>query len=101
MPQQVCAQCEHDILNTFSFQQQCHKSDSILRAITSEPVQTQLIELKPLATTEDTSIRFSNDALDEKTECDQADNFADEVAQFNDSLDEVIDNQLTFNVQGR
>ncbi|XP_066262618.1 zinc finger protein 436-like isoform X2 [Euwallacea similis] len=33
LPKQVCFECEQSILNTFTFQQQCQKSDSLLRAI--------------------------------------------------------------------
>lgn len=44
----MCYQCEFNILSTFSFQQQCQKSDSMLRALKLESAQGQIVELKTL-----------------------------------------------------
>lgn len=48
LPKQVCYPCEFNILSTFSFQQQCQKSDSMLRALKTESTQEQIVELKTL-----------------------------------------------------
>lgn len=44
----MCYQCEFNILSTFSFQQQCQKSDSMLRTLKLESAEGQIVQLKTL-----------------------------------------------------
>lgn len=61
LPEQVCLQCTHDIIRSFSFKQLCERSDGTLRQILGHSTESY-VELKP----------YSHDSLDMEI-CDQKD----------------------------
>lgn len=46
LPNQICMQCIHYIIRSFSFKQLCERSENTLRQVLGQPTQSYM-ELKP------------------------------------------------------
>lgn len=67
LPDQVCIQCTHHIIRSFSFKQLCERSESTLRQILGQPSQSYM-ELKPYQQNLDLDISDQKDDLEPKFE---------------------------------